>query len=219
MVAAEACLQSHYPATTLSSGSAITSFSRHVTICSYSLHNWWLDACWYPGCIAVYVWRFFLMGIFMLSFVWSAGWFYTVLRGDWSTWIDVKCFLLRRDPVFKGLTLPEVFITLSSTESIIWNYSEKQTCGCVHHNSVNVSMACRPWPLFQFLNLYTVGRTPWMGNQPVAGPLPTHRTTQTQNKRTQTSMPRLWFEPTIPMFERAKTVHGLDRAATVIDLP
>jgi hypothetical protein len=30
-----------------------------------------------------------------------------------------------------------------------------------------------PWPLFQFLGLYTVGRTPWTGDQPVAGPLPT----------------------------------------------
>jgi hypothetical protein len=29
-------------------------------------------------------------------------------------------------------------------------------------------------------------------------------------------MPRLGFEPTIPVFERAKKVHALDRAATVI---
>jgi hypothetical protein len=29
-------------------------------------------------------------------------------------------------------------------------------------------------------------------------------------------MPRVGFEPTIPMFERAKTVHALDRAVTVI---
>jgi hypothetical protein len=29
-------------------------------------------------------------------------------------------------------------------------------------------------------------------------------------------MPRVGFEPTIPVFERAKTVHSLDRAATVI---
>jgi hypothetical protein len=42
-----------------------------------------------------------------------------------------------------------------------------------------------PWLLFSFLTLYTVGRTPWMGDQPVARPLPTHRTTQTQNKRTR----------------------------------
>jgi hypothetical protein len=29
-------------------------------------------------------------------------------------------------------------------------------------------------------------------------------------------MPRVGFEPTTPVFERAKTVHALDRAATVI---
>jgi hypothetical protein len=32
-------------------------------------------------------------------------------------------------------------------------------------------------------------------------------------------MPWLGFEPTIPAFERAKTVHALDRAATVIGFP
>jgi hypothetical protein len=68
---------------------------------------------------------------------------------------------------------------------------------------------------FSFVILYTVGRTPWTGDQPVARPLPTHRTAQAQNKRTQTSMPRVEFEPTIPVFERTKTVHASDRAATV----
>jgi hypothetical protein len=29
-------------------------------------------------------------------------------------------------------------------------------------------------------------------------------------------MPGVKFEPTIPVFERAKTVHALDRSATVI---
>jgi hypothetical protein len=43
-------------------------------------------------------------------------------------------------------------------------------------------------------------------------------TTYTQNKRTQASMPGVGLEPTIPVFERAKTVHALDRAATVIGL-
>jgi hypothetical protein len=32
-------------------------------------------------------------------------------------------------------------------------------------------------------------------------------------------MPQVGFEPTIPWFERAKTVHVLDRAATVIGGP
>jgi hypothetical protein len=69
---------------------------------------------------------------------------------------------------------------------------------------------------FSFLIFYTVSRTPWTGDQPVARPLPAQRTIQTQNKRTQTSMSLVGFEPTIPAFERAKTVHALDRAATVI---
>jgi hypothetical protein len=40
--------------------------------------------------------------------------------------------------------------------------------------------------------------------------------TYTQNKGRQTSMPRVEFEPTIPVFERAKTLHALDRVVTVI---
>jgi hypothetical protein len=39
-----------------------------------------------------------------------------------------------------------------------------------------------------------------------------------QNKRTQTSMPRVGFEPIIPVFERVKTVHASDLATTVIGL-
>jgi hypothetical protein len=45
-----------------------------------------------------------------------------------------------------------------------------------------------------------------------------HRTTQTQNKRTQISMTWVGFELTIPLFERAKTCHVLDRAATVMGI-
>jgi hypothetical protein len=85
----------------------------------------------------------------------------------------------------------------------------------LHYHSSSVCLwlhsLCGPWPLSQFLNLYSVGRTPWTGDQPVARPLPTHRTTQTQNKNTQTSM-RVGFEPTIPVFARGKSVHALDRA-------
>jgi hypothetical protein len=71
-----------------------------------------------------------------------------------------------------------------------------------------------PWPLLQFRNhFYTDGRTPRARDQPSARPLPTHRKTQTHNKRTQATMPCVEFE----VFERAKTVHTLDPAATVID--
>jgi hypothetical protein len=60
------------------------------------------------------------------------------------------------------------------------------------------------WIFFSLLIFYTVGRTPWTGDQPVARTL----SAQLQNKRTQTSMAQV--------FERAKTVHALDRAATEI---
>jgi hypothetical protein len=43
-----------------------------------------------------------------------------------------------------------------------------------------------------------------------------NRTTQIQNKRTQTSIPRVRFKPTTPVFEWVKTVHALDSGATVI---
>jgi hypothetical protein len=64
--------------------------------------------------------------------------------------------------------------------------------------------------LLQFRNLlYTNGWSPWTSDQPITRPLPTYRTTQTQ-----TSMPWVGFEPTIPPFKQAKTVHALDCAST-----
>jgi hypothetical protein len=50
------------------------------------------------------------------------------------------------------------------------------------------------------------------------GPVSRKAATYTHDKRTQTSMPRVGFEPTIPSFERAETVHALDRAASVIKI-
>jgi hypothetical protein len=58
-----------------------------------------------------------------------------------------------------------------------------------------------PWPSFQFLNLYTAGRTPWTVEK--------HK----QNKRIQTSIIRVGFESKTPVLERTKTFHASDRAA------
>jgi hypothetical protein len=55
-----------------------------------------------------------------------------------------------------------------------------------------------------------------MGDQPIARPLPTLGTRNKHNKRTQTYMPLVRFEPTVSELERAKTVHELDRTDTVI---
>jgi hypothetical protein len=51
---------------------------------------------------------------------------------------------------------------------------------CCLASQLFFSMAAQPsgpWPLSKFLNLYRVGRSPWTGDQPVARPLPAHRTT------------------------------------------
>jgi hypothetical protein len=91
----------------------------------------------------------------------------------------------------------------------------------VFNNVCYLSMALQSLSLdngrsFSSLILYTVRRTLWTGDQSVARPLPTHSTTQTRNKRRQTSMPRVGFESMIPAFERTKTVHALDPATTVV---
>jgi mannose/cellobiose epimerase-like protein (N-acyl-D-glucosamine 2-epimerase family) len=54
-----------------------------------------------------------------------------------------------------------------------------------------------------------------MVDQPVARLLLTNRTTQTQNKRTQTSVPLMRIEAMTAVYERAKEMYALDRAATV----
>jgi hypothetical protein len=54
-----------------------------------------------------------------------------------------------------------------------------------YHSSVALQPFAGPWPLFQFHNLfYTVGRTPWTNNQPVARPLPTQDNTNRINANT-----------------------------------
>jgi hypothetical protein len=59
---------------------------------------------------------------------------------------------------------------------------------------------------FSFLIFYTVGL---LGLGISASLLPAYRTAQTP-------MPQVGFEPMIPVFEQAKTVHALDCVATVI---
>jgi hypothetical protein len=87
----------------------------------------------------------------------------------------------------------------------------------IHPSNYRSTALC--WALAAFSvswSFYTVGRTPWTEDQPVARPLPAHRTAQTQHKHTQTSMSWGGFGPKIPVFKRAKTVHALERTATVI---
>jgi hypothetical protein len=70
-----------------------------------------------------------------------------------------------------------------------------------------------PWPLFTLSILYTVGMTPWAGDQLDARHLPTHRATQTQNKRTWKFMLRVGFESRISVFQREMTDRALHRVS------
>jgi hypothetical protein len=101
----------------------------------------------------------------------------------------------------KTLHLDTRFTRMLPWSSILTLIPCKQNCLYYYYGSTGFC---------SFLILYTVGRTPWAGDQPVARPLPTPQ----QYK--QTYMPWVGFELTIPAFERAKAVHSLDREATVI---
>jgi hypothetical protein len=73
------------------------------------------------------------------------------------------------------------------------------------------------WHFFSFLIVHTVGRTPGTGDQPVARPLPAHTGEHKRGINTQTFIPQVGLEPRILVSERAKTIHALNCAVTVID--
>jgi hypothetical protein len=67
-----------------------------------------------------------------------------------------------------------------------------------------------PWPIFSFImDTQSVGL---LARGSARHKSTTYTAQHKHNKRIETSMPKVGFEPTIPAFERAKTV----RAATVI---
>jgi hypothetical protein len=70
---------------------------------------------------------------------------------------------------------------------------------------IQSSMSLQPF----VVGLFGWGISPSQGRYLLTGQ-------QEQNIKAQRSMPWVGFEPTIPEFERMKTVHALDRVATVI---
>jgi hypothetical protein len=68
-------------------------------------------------------------------------------------------------------TAPEMYCLRAEHKVIMTRWMNDVVVGSLwypHH----LSVAVQPWSLFQFLNLYTVGRTPWTRDLPVARPLP-----------------------------------------------
>jgi hypothetical protein len=67
---------------------------------------------------------------------------------------------------------------------------------------------------FLFWRYFRHGGTPTTGDQPVVRSPPTQNNTNTEQRHTP--MPRVGFELTISVTEKAKTIHALERAAAVI---
>jgi hypothetical protein len=77
------------------------------------------------------------------------------------------------------LTFYAIFMILDTESTVLEQLDQAN----IFHLYV-VLQSLWTWKLFQFLNLYTVGRPPWTADQPPVRLLPTHRVTQTQNKLT-----------------------------------
>jgi hypothetical protein len=85
------------------------------------------------------------------------------------------------------------------------------------HSSMALQPFVGPWPLLQFRHFfYTDGRTTWTSDQPVARPLPKHRTTQHRINAHTDIHALSGIRTQDPTFERTKRVHVLHRASTVI---
>jgi hypothetical protein len=95
-----------------------------------------------------------------------------------------------------GLSFPQQYVELiyegnSGTDACCYRGQRKMTLMNQHHHH-HYCRRCRlsvirPLGLFRFETyefIWTVGRTPWTGDQPDARPLHTHRTTQRRKMRT-----------------------------------
>jgi hypothetical protein len=89
---------------------------------------------------------------------------------------------------------------------------------CKHKKSrSSYTLRCRGY-FFILVILQTVGLLGWVISSSQDLYLTTGQHKHRINAYTyQTSMPCVWFEPTIPASERTKTVHALHRSATVTD--
>jgi hypothetical protein len=134
----------------------------------------------------------------------------------------IRCllFVIRALPVF----VTNIYTRRTYPNTAFHGPTRIQFAGATHTNNLRPDGLFRyvfipvaptwsighPWnTLFHFSFLIlgqSVGLLGW-GISPSQGRY-IHRTTQTQNKRRQTSKPWVGFESTIPVFERTKTFHA-----------
>jgi hypothetical protein len=156
--------------------------------------------------------RWILNARLLTQYVWNSVYKSTVnkARDDANTRGYVQQFWHRRNRHFRNKFFPKIKLLNWCYYYYYYYHRCRRRRLWIYSPLVDLAR------LFSFLICYIVGGTPWTGNQSVARPLPAHGTAHTQNKCTQTSMPRVRFEPTIAVFEPPKTAHALDCAATVI---
>jgi hypothetical protein len=70
-------------------------------------------------------------------------------------------------------------VTSSRDKEEVRKFATRTTWSFIHQRLYSPLLG--PGLFFSFV-IYTDGRTPWTSDQPVARPLPSHRTTQIQNK-------------------------------------
>jgi hypothetical protein len=84
----------------------------------------------------------------------------------------------------------------------MWDPQRLTTC---YRNSFTFYSPRGSWPLFQFHDHFTDGRTPWVSDQLVARPLSKYRTTQTEWTYTHTKHPCLvWDLNSDPSFRASE---------------
>jgi hypothetical protein len=139
----------------------------------------------------------------------------SVARLTFRSTVSPRC--LFNDELSQARICAEMYITLYAQHpEIIFPF---YITSCINGYSIPFWLY-RPlvglYRFFSFL-IYTqaVGLLGW-GIRPSQGLYLHTEQHKDRKKRTQTSMPRVELEPTTPVFERAKTVHALDWAATVI---
>jgi hypothetical protein len=104
----------------------------------------------------------------------------------------------------------EVCFISSLLQENTWN-SEKSVCLCLYSPLLDLGRFFSvSWSFTRSVGLLGRGISPSQGRC-------LHTEQHKQNKRTQTSIPQVGFEPTIAVSERVKTGHhALDREATMI---
>jgi hypothetical protein len=98
-----------------------------------------------------------------------------------------------------------------------WRFMRSPCCLSACLPSVYVYLSIYGSTALVDLNRFLSFLTPWEGDQPVARPLPTHRTTRTQNKRTHRHPCLEWdSNPGHQCSSGRRRLHALDRAIVVI---